>query len=253
MYLGDNLLKEGVSRFRQVFEKNGLDCVTGVTPVSNPSSFGVAEVKNGRIINLEEKPKKPRSNLALIGVYVFGPRVSDAIRDLKPSWRGELEITDTIRVMIKQGRKVRAEQVEGWWKDTGRPEDLLEANQLVLTDLRSEVRGRLSKETHITGRVAVGKGTRTVGAVSIRGPAIAGEGCRLGPSVHIGPYASIGDECILQNVEVENSIIMKGCRIESGKRIVDSLIGSYSTIANGANSVPQGHKLVIGERSFAQI
>jgi glucose-1-phosphate thymidylyltransferase len=253
MYLGDNLLREGVSRFKQVFEKNGLDCVTGVTPVSNPSSFGVAEVKNGRIISLEEKPKKPRSNLALIGVYVFGPKVFDAIRGLKPSRRGELEITDTIQIMIEQGGNVRAEEVEGWWKDTGRPEDLLEANQLVLADLTTDIKGRLSKKTHSTGRMAVGKGTTTVGSVSIRGPAIIGERCRLGPNVHIGPYTSIGDECTLRNVEVENSIIMKGCRVESGKRIVDSLIGSYSTIADGANSVPQGHRLIVGERSFAQL
>lgn len=253
MYLGDNLLKEGVSRFRKTFEEGDLDCVVGVTPVSNPSSFGIAELRDGKIVSLVEKPKIPKSNMALIGVYVFGPKVFDAIRDLKPSWRGELEITDTIRIMIEQGRNVKAEEVEGWWKDTGRPEDLLEANQLVLAGIQTNVKGRLSKETHSTGGVVVGKGTTTVGSVNIRGPAIIGEGCRLGPNVHIGPYTSVGDECTLKNVEVENSIIMKGCRIESGKRIVDSLIGSYSTIANGANAVPQGHRLIIGERSFAQI
>jgi glucose-1-phosphate thymidylyltransferase len=253
MYLGDNLLREGVARFRQVFEREELDCVTGVTPVPNPSSFGVAEVRDRRILSLEEKPKKPRSNLALIGVYVFGPRIFGAIKELKPSRRGELEITEAIQVLIEQGRKVRAETVEGWWKDTGRPEDMLEANQLVLSDLRTDIRGHLSKGTHYTGKVAVGKGSTTIGTVSIRGPAIIGEGCSLGPNVHIGPYTAIADGCNLKNVEVENSIVMKGCRIESGKRIVDSLIGSYSTIANGAASVPQGHKLIVGERSFAQI
>ena len=253
MYLGDNLLKEGVSRFKKIFEEDGLDCAVGVTPVSNPSNFGIVELRNGRIVSLVEKPNRPKSNMALIGVYVFGPKVFDAIRDLTPSWRGELEITDTIRLMIEQGRKVKAVEVQGWWKDTGRPEDLLEANQLVLADLQTNIRGKLSKGSHFTGSVVLGKGTTTIGSVGIRGPAMIGERCSLGPNVHIGPYTSIGDECTLQNVEVENSIIMKGCKIESGKKIVDSLIGSYSTIANGANVVPQGHRLVIGERSFAQL
>jgi glucose-1-phosphate thymidylyltransferase len=253
MYLGDNLLRDGVSKFRGVFESKRADCVVGITPVQNPSAFGVVQIEDGKIVDLVEKPKKPKSNLALIGVYVFNSTVFDAVKKLKPSWRGELEITDAIRSMLKAGRKIEAEKVEGWWKDTGKPEDLLEANQLVLADLKTNVRGRLSKETHSTGNVALGKGSTTVGSVSIRGPAIIGEGCRLGPNVHIGPYTAIGDECVLQNVEIENSIIMEGCRIESGKRIIDSLIGSFSTIANGANSVPQGHKLIIGERSFAQI
>jgi len=253
MYLGDNLLREGVSRFVKAFEKNRLDCVIGVTPVPNPSSFGVAELKNGRIVNLVEKPKNPKSNLALIGVYVFGPKVFETINELKPSRRGELEITDTIRIMIEHGMRVKAEEVHGWWKDTGKPDDLLEANQLILADLKAKIKGQLSKDTHLTGEVSIGKGTATSGLVNIRGPAMIGDGCRVGPNVHIGPYTSIGDDCTLRNIEIENSIVMQGCIMESGKRIVDSLIGSFSTIADGANTVPLGHKLIIGERSFAQI
>lgn len=253
MYLGDNLLREGVSRFRNVFEKDKLDCVIGVTPVPNPSSFGVAQITNGKIVNLVEKPSKPKSNLALIGVYVFGPAVFDAVAKLKPSKRGEFEITDTISIMIRQGRKVRAETVEGWWKDTGKPEDLLEANQLVLSDLHSKVEGALSKETSISGNVIIESGSKTVGAVNIRGPVIIGKNCTLGPDVYLGPYTSIGDDCGLSQAEIENSIVMRGSRIECNKRIVDSLIGSFSTILNGDGAVPKGYRLIIGERSFAQL
>lgn len=253
MYLGDNLLKEGVMRFRKIFESKNLDGVVGVTPVPNPSSFGVAELKGGKIVGLVEKPKRPKGNMALIGVYVLGPKVFDAIADLKPSWRGELEITDAIRTMITQGGEVEAVRVEGWWKDTGKPEDLLEANQLVLSDLQSNINTVLSPETSYTGSISIGKGSETSGYVSLRGPIVIGENCKLGPNVHVGPYTSIGDESILRNVEVENSIIMRGCKIEGGRRIVDSLIGSYSTIENGESRVPLGRRLIVGERSFAQI
>lgn len=253
MYLGDNLLRQGVQQFIRTFEQERVDCVVGVSPVKDPSRFGIAEMSKEKIVRLVEKPKKPKSNLALIGVYVFGQAIFDAVKKIKPSRRGELEITDAIQRMLQDGRKIKVQRVSGWWKDTGKPDDLLEANQLVLSDLESSMQGKLSEEAQIAGRVALGKGSKVVGSSSIRGPAIIGENCTLGPEVYIGPYTSIGDDCRLKNVEIENSIVMKGCNIQSGKRIVDSLIGSYSTIANGSNSVPQGHKLIIGERSFAQI
>jgi glucose-1-phosphate thymidylyltransferase len=145
------------------------------------------------------------------------------------------------------------ERVNGWWKDTGKPEVLLEANQLVLSDLEGRVEGEISGEASVTGRVSIGTGSKLVGNTSVRGPAIIGKNCVLGPDVYLGPYTSIGDDCVLKEVEIENTIVMKGSRIESGKRIVDSLIGSYSTILNSDGAMPKGHKLIIGERSFAQI
>ncbi|MHB8565678.1 MAG: glucose-1-phosphate thymidylyltransferase [Nitrososphaerales archaeon] len=253
MYLGDNLLKEGVARFRATFESEHADCVVGVTPVSEPSRFGIVEMEDGRIVRLVEKPKQPRSNLALIGVYVFSPSIFEAVRKIKPSWRNEFEITDAIQVLLDEGKKVKVEQVKSWWKDTGRPEDLLEANQLILSDLKQEINGEFSPETQVTGSVSIGKGSRTVGNVSLRGPLIIGENCSIGPNVYIGPYTSIGDSCELKNTEIENTIVMSGSGIESGKRIVDSLIGSGSVIRNGINAIPQGYKLVIGEKSYVQI
>jgi glucose-1-phosphate thymidylyltransferase len=254
MYLGDNLLKQGVIDFVERFETKGLDCLVGVCPVKNPSAFGIAELDStGKIVRLVEKPKEPKSNLALIGVYVFGAAIFDAVNSLKPSWRNEFEITDAIQDLVSRGKKVEAERVTGWWKDTGKPEDLLEANQLVLSDLKNSVEGEVSDNAEVTGHLSLGKRSRILDGVSIRGPVIIGENCIIGPSVHIGPYTSIGDECRIKNVEIENSIVMKGSIVESNKRIVDSIIGSYSTILNGDVARPKGYKLIIGERSFAQI
>ncbi len=253
MYLGDNLLKQGVTDFIKTFQNEKADCVVGVCPVKEPSRFGVAEMDDGRLVRLVEKPKEPKSNLALIGVYVFGPAIFDAVKKIKPSWRNELEITDAIQTLLDDGKKVEAQMVTGWWKDTGKPSDLLEANQLVLSDLETNIEGELAEGCQLTGSIAIGAGTKVSSSVNIRGPAIIGRNCTIGPNVYVGPYTSIGDECVLKDAEIENSIIMKGSRIESGKRIVDSLIGSYSTILNGDGSLPKGYKLIIGERSFAQI
>jgi glucose-1-phosphate thymidylyltransferase len=254
MYLGDNLLKQGVRDFVHTFESKQLDCLVGVCPVKNPSAFGVAELDSaGRIVRLAEKPKEPKSNLALIGVYVFGPAIFDSVNSLKPSSRNEFEITDAIQDLLSQGKRVEAERVTGWWKDTGKPEDLLEANQLVLSDLKTQVEGEVPDNAEITGHLSLGKHSRILDGVSIRGPVIIGENCSIGPGVHIGPYTSIGDECRIKNVEIENSIVMKGSIVESNKRIVDSIIGSYSIILNRDTARPKGYKLIIGERSFAQI
>jgi glucose-1-phosphate thymidylyltransferase len=253
MYLGDNLLKEGVNTFVHSFKSKGLDALVGVYPVKEPSRFGIVERDDNGRLRFVEKPKQPKSNLALIGVYVVGSAVFDAVKSIKPSWRNELEITDAIQYMVDEGKKVEVQNVNGWWKDTGKPEDLLEANQLILSDLRGEIKGELSEETTYTGSLTMEVGSKTIGRVNIRGPVIIGKDCTIGPNVYIGPYTSIGDECILRNTEIENSIVMKGCRIESGKRIVDSLIGNYSTVVDSNASVPQGHRLVIGERSFAQL
>lgn len=254
MYLGDNLLRQGVGDFANAFSAKKLDCLVGVCPVKDPTRFGIAELdSNGRIVKLVEKPKEPKSNLALIGVYVFNSSIFEAVNAIKPSLRGELEITDAIQYLVERGKKVDAAKVSGWWKDTGRPEDLLEANQLVLSDIEPKLEGELSEETELAGSLILGKNSKTVGKVSIRGPAVIGNNVTIGPNVYIGPYTSVGDDCILKDVEIENSIVMKGSRIETNKRIVDSLIGSYCTILNGDTIRPHGYKLIIGERSLAQI
>jgi glucose-1-phosphate thymidylyltransferase len=255
MYLGDNLLKQGVNDFMNIFNRNDFDCVVGVSPVKDPSRFGIVELneETKQIVRLVEKPKQSKSNLALVGVYVFNSSIFDAVNRIKPSWRNELEITDAIQILVSDGRKVAVEKVSGWWKDTGRPDDLLEANQLVLSDLKSSINGEISEKATVTGNIGLGSGSKIKDQVSIRGPAIIGENCEIGPNVYIGPYTSIGDDSTIKDVEIENSIVMKGCRIENKNRIVDSLVGAYSTILSGESIKPRGYKLVIGERSFAQI
>jgi glucose-1-phosphate thymidylyltransferase len=253
MYLGDNLLKEGVGGFIRTFVEKKANCVVGVFKVANASRFGVVELIGGKIVRVVEKPKKPKSDLALIGVYVFDKTVFEAIERLRPSKRGELEITDAIQLLIDDRKAVEPKLVGGWWKDTGMPDDLLEANRLVLADLRPNMQGRLSRRASCSGSVDIGQGTVIIGNVSLVGPVIVGTGCKIGPNVYVGPYTSIGDECVLKNMEVENSMIMKGCSIESSKRIVHSIIGSYSAIENGDGNLHGGHKLVVGERSFARI
>ena len=254
MYLGDNLLKQGVSDSVKTFNERKLNCLVGVTPVKHPAGFGIVELDgDNHIIRLVEKPKEPKSNLALIGVYVFDSTIFDAVKRIKPSWRNELEITDAIQVLVTEGRKVEVERVSSWWKDTGKPEDLLEANQLVLSDLKTSINGDISERAEVTGNLSLGSNSKILGGVNIRGPVIIGDNCTIGPNVYIGPYTSIGNDCVLKNSEMENSIVMNGSKIECETRIVDSLIGSFSTILNGESVKPKGHKLIIGERSFAQI
>ncbi len=254
MYLGDNLLRDGVLPFKRKFEREKLDCVIGVSEAKDPTRFGVVELANGKVVSLVEKPKHPKSNLALVGVYVFGPKIFDAISKIKPSARNELEITEAIQQLINDGGKVGFEKVTGWWKDTGRPEDLLEANQLVLSGLQPQSYDlSLPPDAILTGNVVVGKGTKFSGKVRVLGPVIIGDDCVIGPEVYIGPYTSIGDKSVLDHAEIENSIVMSGVNLQSGKRVTDSLIGSSSVIKNADLSLPRGYKLIIGERSFAQI
>ncbi|MDG6898481.1 MAG: glucose-1-phosphate thymidylyltransferase [Nitrososphaerota archaeon] len=252
-YLGDNLLKQGVKGFVEKYEEEGADCVVGVSPVKDPGRFGVAEMEGGKIVRLAEKPKAPKSNLALVGVYVFDRSMIEVTRKIRPSSRNELEITDAIQGMLAEGKKVEAVNVTGWWKDTGRPEDLLEANQLVLSDLEGRVEGDVSPGARVTGQVSVGKNSKVLAGCRISGPVTIGCNCVLGPGLYVGPFASIGDDCVVRDVEIENSIVMKGCRIEGGDRIIDSLIGGYSTILGSERARPSGHKLVVGERSMMQI
>lgn len=253
MYLGDNLLKQGAKPLIELFRNTQSDCAIGVSPVKDPRSYGIVEMDSTRIKRLVEKPKNPQSNLALVGVYVFNSRIFDAVGEIKPSWRNELEITDAIQFMLDKGGKVAFQQVQGWWKDTGKPEDLLEANQLVLQDLAPYNKGVLEDRAHVSGNVSTGEGSIIRTETTIRGPVIIGRGCEIGPGSFIGPYTSIGDNTRIVGGEIENSIIMDNVTINCGKRIIDSLIGSQTTIVDSDRTVPKGYKLIFGERTFASI
>ncbi|MDG6930556.1 MAG: glucose-1-phosphate thymidylyltransferase [Nitrososphaerota archaeon] len=254
MHLGDNLLKGGINDFVKKFNETGADAVIGVTKVSDPRQYGVAVLDdNGRIKRLVEKPKEPPSDLALIGVYVFSPSIHKYIQKLKPSWRGEYEITEAIQSMVDDGMRVEVIKVQGWWKDTGKPDDLLEANQLVLDDIATQINGQIDCSTKMEGRIIIGEGTKAASNVRIRGPVIIGKNCAIGPNVYIGPYTAIGDGTSLQNVEIENSIVMKEVKIDGIRgRITDSIIGNGVTIKNTQN-IPSGYRFIIGDMSTVQL
>jgi glucose-1-phosphate thymidylyltransferase len=250
MYLGDNLLRQGVSPMVKEFIDTKSDCIVGTTQVKNPNQFGVVVFdKKGKITRFVEKPKDPISNWALIGIYIFNDKVFEALKKIKPSWRGELEITDTIQTLLSDGAKVRVQKVKGWWKDTGKPDDLLEANQLILQEIEPSNKGVVSESATLTGKVQVGEGTSINGRTTIRGPAIIGEHCEIGSNTYIGPYTSIGDHTKIANTEIENSIVMAGARIDCNKRITDSIIGKNVEITDSSLTIPKGHKLILGDAS----
>ncbi|MFQ5941267.1 MAG: glucose-1-phosphate thymidylyltransferase [Nitrososphaerales archaeon] len=252
MYLGDNLLKQGVKPSLDLFNRSGSDCVIGVTQVKNPQMYGVVEMQDGKIARLVEKPKEAISNLALIGVYIFNHSIFDAAKEIKPSRRNELEITDAIQTLFIHGKKIDVQVVEDWWKDTGKPEDLLEANQLILQDLSPSKEGRIDEDSSIIGNASIGKGT-IIKNSSIRGPVIIGNDCEVGPNTYLGPYTAVGDNCRIVGAEIENSIIMENAVIECKKRIVDSVIGKGSRIRSNEMQLPQGLKFVVGDSTYLSI
>lgn len=252
MYLGDNLIQHGVKRFVEEFNGLGVDSLILLKPVENPRSFGVAELAtDGSIVSLEEKPKEPKSNLALVGVYLFSPAVHEVIRTLKPSARGELEITDAIQELINAGHRVHSHIHEGWWLDTGKKDDMLEANRVVLDEIQPQLLGSLDAESRVTGRVQIGEGTELVRS-SVRGPAVIGAGCRL-VDTFVGPYTSISDGVQIRDAEIEHSIILDGSTVDQpGQRIEDSLIGRNVRICR-ANARPAALRLLLGDDSEVRL
>lgn len=250
VYLGDNLLKGGIRKLANKFTESNLDAMILLCKVKDPQRFGVAEFdEKGNLKRLIEKPKVPPSNYALTGIYFFTPVIFDMIKQLKPSWRGELEITDAIQLLLDKGYKVGYDFVTGWWKDTGSPDDILDANRLVLDGLKPEVKGMVESDESIQGRVSIGANTTVKKGAIIRGPSIVGENCLIESNVYIGPYTSIGNDATIKRGEIENSIVMDGCLIDVDEKITDSLIGPYSEITSNLNAKPRGRRFILGERS----
>ena len=247
MYLGDNILREGIVRHKEHFENGNYDASILLQEVPNPGQFGVAELsEDGKTIKrLVEKPKVPPSNLALVGIYFFKPVIHEAVENIKPSWRNELEITDAIQWLIDNGYRIGWTKVTGWWKDTGKPEDLLEANRLILDDIKTDI--RISTKARIYGRVIIGEGSEIDENTVIKGPVVIGSNVKISNS-YIGPYTSIGDNVVIENTEIEDSIILEGSEIRNAGRIVESLIGKEVKILK-QDVHPLGRKLVLGDRS----
>jgi glucose-1-phosphate thymidylyltransferase len=251
MYLGDNLLADGLQGLVSTFTAEEPDALILLTPVDDPQSYGVAELDGERILRLIEKPKDPPSNLALVGVYLFGTPIFDAARALQPSWRGELEITEAIQGLIDDGRRVQSEVVRGWWKDTGRLADMLEANRLVLEEIQTSLLGEVDEGSRVEGRVVVEKGATIVGSV-VRGPAVIGAGASI-EDAYIGPYTSIGEGVRVHRSEIEHSIVLAGSVVEDlGTRMEASLLGRNVKLTR-SDGMPKTLRLLVGDNSEIEI
>lgn len=253
MYLGDNLIQNELGQFMTNFKEQHMDALIMLRPVSNPSAFGVAEVDaQGRVLHLVEKPKVPPSNLALVGIYFFANTIHAAIDRIQPSARGELEITDAIQNLIDHNQHVEARQIEGWWLDTGKKDDLLEANQIVLdTCLQSAIAGEVDARSQISGRVQIGNGSRLVNC-TVRGPVVIGENCHL-ENCFIGPFSSIADDVTLIDADLEHSVILRGAKVMGiHQRIVDSVVGQRAQL-KVAPQRPKALRFMIGDDSQIEL
>ncbi len=250
MYLGDNFIVGGIDGLVERFRSRRPSAQILLTRVSDPSQFGVAELDGrGRVVGLEEKPRTPKSDLALAGVYLFGPEIHEAVAELKPSWRGELEITDAIQWLIDSGRAVEPTLISGYWKDTGNVADMLEVNRLVLESLETRSDGDVH-DSELIGRVAVEPGA-TVRRSRIVGPVVVGAGTLISDS-YIGPFTSIAGDCRITGSEIEYSIVLARASIDGVRRIEASLIGHDVEVTPAPNT-PRAHRLVLGDHSKVQI
>lgn len=251
MFLGDNLIRDGITEVVQKFEGESANAHIMLAKVKNPQDFGVAELDGNRVARLVEKPEKPKSDLALVGVYLFDSAIFEAVNAIKPSARGELEITDAIQYLIEKGYAVHWHKITGWWKDTGKLEDLLEANRLVLETIEPKIDGIVDESSTIDGRVVIGSGTEITNSV-IRGPAIIGQGCKIA-SAYIGPFTSVYNRVNISSSEVEHSIILEDSCIHGiGARIEDSLIGKNVTVSKD-DGRPRAYRLMLGDNSEVSV
>jgi len=247
MYLGDNIVRQGIKSLVDEFREKRPNSQILLAHVPNPQQFGVAELEGDKVVRLEEKPKNPKSDLALVGVYMFDHHIFDAVNSIRPSWRNELEITDAIQHLIDGDYEVHSHIVSGWWKDTGKREDLLEANRIMLDDIDSKIRGKVDKDSKIYGKVQIDEGAQITHS-TIRGPAIIGEGAKIIHS-YVGPFTSIYYETLIENSEIEHSIVMEECKIRSLKgRIEDSIIGK-NVVVQKSTSRPKAYRFMLGDGS----
>jgi len=247
MYLGDNLLNKGITQFVREFDRQKPAAQILLTRVPDPQMFGVAQLENGKVVRLVEKPKEPIGDLALVGVYMFGPDVFESVNRIKPSFRNELEITDAIQDLIDRGLTVRPHVVDGWWKDTGKLEDMLEANRLILDTFERRIEGVVDADSRVEGKVVIEQGAFIERSV-IRGPAIIARGARI-VGAYVGPFTSIGNDVVIQDSEIEHSIVLAGSGVRDlANRVIDSLIGR--NVRNFREPVkPSAYRFMLGDNS----
>jgi glucose-1-phosphate thymidylyltransferase len=251
MYLGDNLLRDGIVELVEAFRRNEPDALILLTPVEDPSSYGVAELNGDRVVRLVEKPKDPPSDLALVGVYMFTPAIFEAAHSIEPSGRGELEITDAIDRLIESDRRVEPHIVKGWWKDTGKLEDMLEANRLVLEDIELRIDGELDADSRVEGRVVIEEGAKLERTI-VRGPAIIGAGARLSDA-YVGPYTAIDRDVLITGSEIEHSIVLAGSSIRDlHARMEASLLGKNVSLSR-SEGMPKTLRFLVGDNANISI
>jgi glucose-1-phosphate thymidylyltransferase len=251
VYLGDNLLRDGIAELVGEFRQRSPNSQIMLARVDDARQFGVAELDGDRVVRLEEKPKEPKSDLALVGVYMFDSSIFEAVKHIEPSWRNELEITDAIQHLIENGYNVESHTINGWWKDTGKLEDMLEANRIVLDTFEDRVEGSVDEASMVDFKVVVENGAEIRNSV-IRGPAIIGSGAKI-ESSYIGPFTSIDQGVRIINSEIENSIILGGSLIENiPERIADSLIGRDVVVAKSSVK-PRVYRFMLGDASHVGI
>jgi glucose-1-phosphate thymidylyltransferase len=250
MYLGDNILKAGVTDLVESFRQGDYGAGIALQEVDDPQAFGIADVDDdGNVTKLIEKPDDPPTNLALIGIYVFSNAVFDVIEQLEPSWRGELEITDAIQTLLEDGHAIDSHVVHGWWKDTGKPEDILEANRLVLEDKLLAQEGTIESGATIEGRIDLHESATIKDGATVRGPVSIAENSVIGPGTYVGPYTSVGPNSTLEGVHIENSVVIGDSTITTSGKIIDSLLGRGANIESATDCLPEGRRLVVGENS----
>jgi glucose-1-phosphate thymidylyltransferase len=251
MYLGDNFIVGGIASLVDEFRTGRPDAQIMLTQVPDPRQFGVAELDpDGEVVGLEEKPSEPKSDLALVGVYIFTPAVHEAVTQLRPSRRGELEITEAIGWLLDNGRKVRSTTITGYWKDTGNVADMLEVNRMVLESIEPRCDGTVGDGCELIGRVVIESGAEVTGS-RIVGPVIVGAGTRVSDS-YLGPFTSVARDCVISDSEIEYSILLRGASIQGVRRIEASLIG-HDVEVTPAPRIPKAHRLVLGDHSKVQI
>lgn len=252
MFLGDNLIQGGVRSFVEEFTTTKVDALVLLKEVPDPRLFGVAELnERGEITRIVEKPSEPKTNLAVPGVYLFTRDVHQAIDRIKPSWRGELEITDTIQQLIDSGKKVRSHILTGWWLDTGKKDDLLEANRIVLDDyLKRDIRGEVDSQSRVVGRVEIRQGARIENS-TIRGPVSIAEECQVKNSF-IGTFTSIGAGTVIEHSSIEHSVILESCRISGVERLADSVIGRGTEVIKGGQNL-KAVRLFVGDDAKVEL
>jgi glucose-1-phosphate thymidylyltransferase len=248
MYLGDNVLLEGLTRFVQEFERNRPNAQIFLARVPEPERFGVAVLEGDRVVRLVEKPREPISDLALVGVYLFDDSILEAAESLRPSGRGELEITEAIQWLVDNGRSVRAEMVEGWWKDTGKPDDLLEANRMMLSVVEGSNEGHVEATT-VDGPVRIASGAKVTGS-TLRGPLVIGPNAVIDDST-VGPGVSVEHGCRISRSELADSIVMEGCTIEDVHGLTGSILGRGVEVRHsGSRGL---HRLIVGDQSRVEV